>query len=256
VVFRRGQKGDSDRRDRVSEADAYGDLSEVKDEERKISLADVSRAAGPWDFNEVEDPKAGRVDLGALLVPAVEGMELRLEMADAEQVIAATVVARQSAVQLQAFAAPRSEGIWAEVRAEIALEISKQGGTVDEREGPFGVELRAQVPVQAPDGSRGVQLVRFIGVDGPRWFLRALFAGSAAADPGAAAPLEAVLREVVVVRGEQPMPPRDLLELKLPAEAQAALEEQARNQPGEQEGNRFTTAPNPFERGPEMTETR
>jgi hypothetical protein len=98
-------------------------------------------------------------------------------------------------------------------------------------------------------------------VDGPRWFLRGLFAGAAAADPAAAAPLEAVFREVVVIRGEQPMPPRDLLELRLPPEAAAALEEQARaQQQGQQEappeGNRFTTTPNPFERGPEMTETR
>jgi hypothetical protein len=57
------------------------------------------------------------------------------------------------------------------------------------------------------------------------------------------------------------MPPRDLLELRLPPEAAAALEEQARTkqqgqQEAQQEGNRFTTAPNPFDRGPEMTETR
>ena len=58
MVFRRGQKAESGRRDRVSEADAYGDLTEAKEEERKISLADVSRAAGPWDFNEVEDPRS------------------------------------------------------------------------------------------------------------------------------------------------------------------------------------------------------
>ena len=68
--------------------------------------------------------------------------------------------------------------------------------------------------------------------------------------------LRPVLREVVVVRGDHPMPPRDLLELKLPAEAAAAIEEQARAQQEEQERNRFNTAPNPFDRGPEMTETR
>ena len=103
--------------------------------------------------------------------------------------------------------------------------------------------------------------IRFVGVDGPRWFLRGLFAGAAAADPAAAAPLEAVFREVVVVRGDHPMPPRDLLELRLPAEAAAALEEQAQAQQEQQgaarqeEGNRFATPLNPFERGPEMTET-
>jgi hypothetical protein len=61
-----------------------------------------------------------------------------------------------------------------------------------------------------------------------------------------------------VVRGEQPMPPRDLLELKLPAEAAAALEEQAKTQQAQdgQQQNRFNQTPNPFQRGPEMTETR
>jgi hypothetical protein len=52
------------------------------------------------------------------------------------------------------------------------------------------------------------------------------------------------------------MPPRDLLELRLPPEAAAAIEEQARAQQAEQEQNRFATPPNPFNRGPEMTETR
>ena len=184
MVFRRGQKGDSDRRDRVSEADAYGDLSEVKDEERKISLADVSRAAGPWDFNEVEDPKAGRVDLGALLVPAVEGMELRLEMADAEQVIAATVVARQSAVQLQAFAAPAQRGhLGRGPRREISLEISKQGGTVDEREGPV---RRGAAGPGAGAGARrqpGHPAGPLHRRGRPRWFLRGVVSGQGAVQP-------------------------------------------------------------------------
>ena len=100
----------------------------------------------------------------------------------------------------------------------------------------------------------GTQLVRFTGVDGARWFLRGVFSGAAAENPAAAAPLEAVMREVVVVRGEHPVPPRDLLELRLPPEAAAALEEQAKAQQEEQ--NRFATQPNPFERGPEITETR
>jgi hypothetical protein len=62
------------------------------------------------------------------------------------------------------------------------------------------------------------------------------------------------MREIVVIRGDHPVPPRDLLELRLPPEAaQALADEQARAQ---QEGGRFSTPPNPFERGPEFTETR
>lgn len=35
----------------------------------------------------------------------------------------------------------------------------------------------------------------------------------------AAAPLEEIFRNVVVVRGDQPLPPRDLLQLRLPKDA-------------------------------------
>lgn len=248
----RRQKRDADR-DRVREADAYGDLNEAKEEERKINLADVARAAGPWDFDEVEDPHAGRVDLGALLIPAVKDMELRVEMAEG-QVIAATVVAGPSAVQLQAFAAPRSEGIWEEVRKEISGEISRQGGTVDERQGPFGVELRAQVPVQAPDGSRGIQLVRFVGVDGPRWFLRGVISGQGAVQPQEALAIEHVFRDTIVNRGGSPMAPRDPIPLRLPAEAEQSLA--AAQEPQAEESPYAQADLNPFQRGPEITEVR
>ena len=211
--------------------------------------------SGPWD---VTDPhqELPRVDLGSLQIPILEGTDIQLVFA--EQHGAWVTVRHQfSELQLQAFAAPKRSGLWDEVRAEIAAEIAGAGGQSGEQDGTFGTELLAQVPAEPGNPQAGIRPVRFTGVDGPRWFLRGLFAGQAAIDPAAAAPLEAVMQEVVVVRGEHPMPPRDLLELRLPPEAAAALEEQARAQ-AEAEGqeNRFTTQPNPFERGPEMTETR
>jgi hypothetical protein len=62
-----------------------------------------------------------------------------------------------------------------------------------------------------------------------------------------------VFRDVVVVRGEHPVPPREILELRLPPEARQALEEQAA---AAEEENKFRGDLNPFERGPEFTETR
>lgn len=109
--------------------------------------------AGPWDVSDVKDPDNGRINLGGLFVPRVEGMELRVEVAG-QDILAATVVLQESAIQLQAFAAPKSEGIWDEARSEIATHLRTIGGVVDEVEGPLGLELRAQVPVQLPDGRR------------------------------------------------------------------------------------------------------
>jgi hypothetical protein len=48
------------------------------------------------------------------------------------------------------------------------------------------------------------------------------------------------------------VPPREILELRLPPEARQALEEQA----AAEEEKRFRGDLNPFERGPEFTETR
>ncbi|MCX5386181.1 DUF3710 domain-containing protein [Streptomyces sp. NBC_00083] len=219
---------------------------------RRVNLPPAPRPDGPWDVSEVTEPGEGRVDLGGLFVPGVEGMELRVEVAG-DAIVAATVVLNDSAVQLQAFAAPKKEGIWGEVREEIATGITQQGGIIDEVEGPLGWELRAQVPVQLPDGTNGVQLVRFVGVDGPRWFLRGVISGQGAVQPQAAGLLETIFRDTVVVRGEGPMAPRDPIVLKLPNDAQMVPEGV---QQEDQEGSRFSGGMGQLQRGPEISEIR
>ncbi|MGW1765072.1 DUF3710 domain-containing protein [Streptomyces sp. NPDC002073] len=222
--------------------------------QRRVNLPPAPRPDGPWDISEVPGPAEGRVDLGGILVPGVEGMELRVEVAG-DAIVAATVVLRDSAVQLQAFAAPKKEGIWGEVREEIASGITQQGGIIDEVEGPLGWELRAQVPVQLPDGTGGVQLVRFVGVDGPRWFLRGVISGQGAVQPEAAGLLESIFRDTVVVRGEGPMAPRDPIVLKLPNDAQM-VPDGVQTDEQDQDGSRFSGGMGQLERGPEITEVR
>ncbi|MCY0953374.1 MULTISPECIES: DUF3710 domain-containing protein [Streptomyces] len=221
---------------------------------RRMNLPPAPRPDGPWDAAEVlGDPADGRVDLGGILVPGVEGMELRVEVAG-DAIVAATVVLGDSAVQLQAFAAPKKEGIWGEVRDEIATGITQQGGIIDEAEGPLGWELRAQVPVPLPDGQTGAQLVRFVGVDGPRWFLRGVISGQGAVRPESAGVLEQIFRDTVVVRGDGPMAPRDPIVLKLPNDAQMVPDGVQTTE--EQEGSRFGGGMGQLERGPEITEVR
>jgi hypothetical protein len=208
--------------------------------------------------SEVSKPSEGRVDLGGMFIPGVSGMELRVEVAG-DAIVAATVVVKDSAVQLQAFAAPKREGIWSEVREEIASGISKQGGVINEIEGPLGWELRAQVPVQLPDGKRGTQVVRFIGVDGPRWFLRGVISGQGAVQPQAAGLLEQVFKDTVVVRGDAPMAPRDPIVLKLPEDAQMVPDGVKKEQaPAEASApvSRFAGGLDKLRRGPEISEVR
>ncbi|MGW6458918.1 DUF3710 domain-containing protein [Streptomyces sp. NPDC055078] len=256
---RRKKSGSAGDADAVGEAGLSAELDTQDPDEaagdegsRRVNLPPAPRPDGPWDVDEVSKPAEGGVDLGGLFVPGVEGMELRVVVAG-DAIVAATVVLRDSAVQLQAFAAPKKEGIWGEVREEIASGITQQGGIIDEVEGPLGWELRAQVPVQLPDGTGGVQLVRFIGVDGPRWFLRGVISGQGAVQPEAAGVLETVFRDTVVVRGEGPMAPRDPIVLKLPDDAQMVPEGV---QQEEQENSRFSGGMGQLQRGPEITEVR
>jgi hypothetical protein len=205
------------------------------------------RSEGPWDSAD-SFPEAERADLGSMLVPIREGTDLQIAVTE-EAGISVAVVAGESALQLQPFAAPRSSGLWEEVLPEIADEVTNAGGRSEQRQGPFGPELLAWIT--PPPGENGEQLppqpLRFLGVDGPRWFLRGLISGPAAVDPALARPLEDAFAEVVVVRGEHAVPPRQPLEIQLPAEARQVLESQLEQQQG---------MPNPFERGPEITETR
>ena len=158
-------------------------------------------AGGPFDAGEV-DSLEGRIDLGSLRLTGVDGLELRLEMDQATSaVIAATLVLGESAAQLQAFAAPRSSGVWRDIRGEIAASISEQGGTAEEVDGPLGTELRTRMPSAGPDGRTVFAPARFLGVDGPRWFLRVVLSGRAAIDDEAASAPPRCRPPDVVVRG-------------------------------------------------------
>ncbi|PPK98375.1 uncharacterized protein DUF3710 [Kineococcus xinjiangensis] len=220
------------------------------------------RSSGPFDVSEVEG-RGERLALGAVWLPGREGMEIRMEIQEESQrPIALIVGLAGSQVQLQVFAAPRTLGVWDEIRAEIAESAVAQGGSVDEVDGTFGRELVARLPVRTSDGRTGHQPTRFVGIDGPRWFLRAVFVGPAAHDPAAAEPLESVLRDVVVVRGSEAMAPREVLFFELPQLPPAPGEggEPGAEQP---EGEPAAEAPEggrdplqPFERGPEITEVR
>ncbi|CAN7286384.1 DUF3710 domain-containing protein [Microbacterium sp. LjRoot45] len=183
---------------------------------RKASPADRS-ATGPFDEAEA-NPVRPYIDLGGIKILPREGLNLRLEVEEqTKRIVAVGLDYADSTLQVQPFAAPRSTGLWDETREQIRQQIRQQGGRVEEREGPLGHELLAEVPVSGADGSSGKRIARFVGVDGPRWFLRGVIGGAAAADVEAAARVEDLFRSIVVVRGGTPMPPRDLIPLKMPA---------------------------------------
>ena len=207
-----------------------------------------ARPQGPWDEADAPSDDVNRIDLGGLRVPVPPDTEVRVDVSPEGEVVAATLVRGASAMQVNVFAAPRKAGIWDEVRAEIATTLREGGGKAVDVEGPFGTELHAAVPTEVAGQGKVLAPARFLGVDGPRWFLRALLTGPAAVDAAEAAPMLTALKLCVVVRGSEAMAVRDPLPLRLPKEVTAAAAASA-----------GSTAPQPLtppERGPEITETR
>ncbi len=212
-----------------------GEPNEVDPREADLDELDEleeNRPRGPWDREEttVDEEDEGYVDLGGLVVKGLEGVELRLQVEDQQGTIASVMLAGpDSGLELRAFAAPRSGGIWDEVRADIAAEATRLGGTASESDGEFGTELTLKVPVQTPDGKQATQPSRIVGVEGPRWLLRGTFLGRSALQPDPEGPLETAFRNVIVVRGNEPMAPRDMIRMQMPAQAQAQMLDQVQD---------------------------
>ena len=170
----------------------------------------VVQAKGPWDASEkdVSDEPA-YLDFGSLLIRGRTGFNLQMPTDDDQGTIGSVVlVAENSGLELRAFADARSGGLWDDVRADLLTEAERLEAETEEVDGPFGPELRIKVPVTLPDGEEGFQPSRIIGIEGPRWMLRATFLGQEALEPADDSVLMNALREVVVVRGNEPKAPR------------------------------------------------
>ena len=195
---------------------------------------DTIDAVAGADSDGGADTDSGPVlDFGALRVPAVDGMQVRAELDGQEQVVGVAVVLQETMLQLQAFAAPRSENLWDEVRQEIAEGIRGGQGKAREVDGPFGRELQAEVVVTEESGTSSRQPVRFIGIDGQRWFLRGVVTGPGATDRASAAAVEQIFSGVEVERGAHAAAPRDLLPLTLPTDQLLDSEAGGANDPTE-----------------------
>jgi Protein of unknown function (DUF3710) len=262
VIFRRKRRGQIEETEPEQTVEASAEEPEADDDTDDPASGGVSdlaaldlldwRTEGPWDISEVDDltgtDQAPKIDLGSLIVTGVPGSELRLQVAEeTQQVVSAMLIITtavetgsgaasdnqtySSALELGAYAAPRSGGLWAELREEISAAATAQGGSASLREGPFGVELHRFIPVTTPDGEQGYQPSRMWVAEGPRWLLRGIVYGQAAVEEDLESPVVAdvlsAFREVVVRRGDEAMAPGDLLPLSMPTTVGAGDEGKA-----------------------------
>ena len=180
----------------------------------------VELLPGPHDADDLPDDGVERVDLGSLVVTPQPGRELRLQVDEGTGEVQAVLLAgADGAVEFRAFAAPRNGDLWTEVRPQIAADMAQRGGTATEREGRFGTELVCRMPVRRPDGTGATQPSRIIGVNGPRWLLRATLMGRPALDEEISEEWEATIRSIAVRRGAGAMPVGEPLQVVLPENA-------------------------------------
>ncbi len=200
-----------------NEENVGSELAESNFGDAKIA-PEHRESEGPFDLSEVPAIRP-YVDLGSLKVLPREGLALRLDVEEGSQrLVALSLDYLDSTLQVQAFSAPKSSGVWGSILNQTRTQLAAQGASAELVQGYFGPELLAELA--AADGG-APQVMRFIGVDGPRWVLRGIVTGAANSDAKVSAAIDELFKSLVVVRGDMPMPPRELLPLRVPANARA-----------------------------------
>lgn len=176
-----------------------------------MAVLTISDLTGPHDSSEVTST-LGYLSFGSILMPTIEGVSVRVEVDEnTNDVVAVSFEHQASVLQVSVFSAAKSEELWPEIYGQLIETITASGGSVSETIGGLGKQIDA---VLVTDGER--RPVRFIGFDGPRWFLRGVISGPALTDTNAALNMEDIFRSLVIERGNSPLPPREPLPLKVP----------------------------------------
>lgn len=157
------------------------------------------------------------LDLGAVRLPNLEGLAVDIDLDPRTGLGKAfSLDFVNSIASIQVFAAPASEDLWPEVRDSIVLGLREQKVDCDVVMGDFGTEVNCVMPTVDLDGNAYVHPVRFLAINGDRWMLRVVVSGDAAVQGDAQTKLNQALAEIEVVRGDEPMPPGQRLEIKVP----------------------------------------
>jgi hypothetical protein len=167
--------------------------------------------SGPHDVSEVGST-LGFISFGSILMPTIEGVSVRVEVDEnSGDVVAVSFEHDGSVLQVSAFAAAKSDELWEEIYSQLIETITTTGGEVSETVGGFGKQLDAKLVTTSETRD-----LRFIGFNGPRWFLRGAITGVALTDPAASLNMEDIFRSLVIDRGNSPLPPREPLPLRIP----------------------------------------
>jgi hypothetical protein len=162
------------------------------------------------------------LDLGSLFLPNIPGLEVHLDL-DPRIGVGKSVSLhlKMTIAEVQVFAAAADEDPWAVMRDAIASGLREQKVDCSIEMGRFGTEIYAVMPTVDLDGNAHVQPVRFVGVRGSRWLVRAVISGDGALfgaheTAGTESEIDDVISKLVVNRGDDPLPPGERLVLRSP----------------------------------------
>jgi hypothetical protein len=173
---------------------------------------------GPFDLAEVPTLE-NLIDFGAVKLPNVNrNLSIKVELEeDTRRLVALTLQTEHSMLQISLFSAPKNNPVWQEVLEVLTSSLESQNAQVETVIGAFGSELLVAMEVPDVDESTVLQRIRFIGVDGPRWLLRGSITGEALTNVTEQAEIERIFRSIIVDRGAEALPPRELVPLTMPA---------------------------------------
>ena len=226
----------------TADASAAAESSTGEDASSAEPQGKPARPHGPWDVSELDDRPshtAARLDLGGVRIRPVAGMKVQMQVdKNSGQATSVMLVSDQGALQLMVIAAPKSKPLWPQTMRALRSDADRRGGSAQDGKGPWGPVLRMALPATTSDGKQGVQPSVVLGIDGPRWLLRATLIGRAAVDQEQMNRMMAIVQDTVVVRGDQPMAPGEVIALTPPprpaGDESAAQAEGAAEAPVEQ----------------------
>ena len=178
---------------------------------------------GPLEFSSELDTSS-MLNLGAVFLPNIPGLEVHLDL-DPRSGVGKSVSLHlnMTIAEVQIFAAAVKEDLWASMRDAITSGLRDQKVECTVEMGRFGTEIHAVMPTVDLDGNAHVQPVRFVGVRGSRWLVRAVICGDGALlgtkqNLDAGLEIDDVISQLVINRGEEPIPPGERLALCSPSE--------------------------------------
>ena len=185
------------------------------------------RPHGPWDVSELDESKpahtAPRLDLGGLRIRPATGMKVQMQVDQASgKATSVLLVSDAAAVQLMVIAAAKSKPLWPQTKRALQSDADRKKGTAQDGKGPWGPVLRMSIPTTTSDGKHCMQPSVVLGIDGRRWMIRATMIGKAATDQTVMNQMMGIVQDTIVVRGDEPMAPGEVIALTPPPRPESA----------------------------------